>query len=347
MSKANKKKPELEISELSNVPTPAKGVPKIDLRGNSLAKAGPKTKKLSADKKQAVTNELADFKKKQRWRNVRFAVVAFVVFALVFNYQVIYSQFLFFFNKPSTQQSKQVNPTPTPTQTTNAPAQAQLTTPENVIIIPKINVRAPLVFPDSINEAVVLKALESGVAHYAGTANPGDVGNAVFFGHSSNDWWQPGNYKYVFVLLEKLAPGDTYQINYNSRKYIYTVTSTKIVEPTDLSVLKQTAEPTSTLITCTPPGTSWKRFIVSAKQTEPAPAATQDKTTSPAEQNTASQPPANTVLPSAAPSIWSQISDFFAKLWNTVTGRKPQPAAQTETSVPPAKAQQQRLPEVQ
>ena len=66
---------------------------------------------------------------------------------------------------------------------------------------------------------------------YSGTANPGENGNAVFFGHSSNDIWEKGNYKFVFVLLEKLAVGDQYEIHYQSRKYIYTVEQTRVVEP--------------------------------------------------------------------------------------------------------------------
>src|SRR5262249_21179842 len=125
------------------------------------------------------------------------------------------------------------------------------------ISIPKINVNAPVVYEPSVNEAAVLKALVNGVVHYGTSVTPGQNGNMVIVGHSSNDWWQPGNYKFVFVLLDKLSVGDQFSINYQSHRYVYEVTNVKVVMPTDLSVLTNTPTPTATLITCTPPGTSW------------------------------------------------------------------------------------------
>jgi sortase A len=166
-------------------------------------------------------------------------------------------------------------------------------------------------------ESAVLKALENGVVHYYGTANPGDVGNAVFFGHSSNDAWVPGNYKFVFVLLEKLVPGDTYEIHYNSKKYVYQVTATKTVQPTDLSVLRQTNDKTSTLITCTPPGTSWRRFIVSANQIQPPQQPVQEIVEKPIEQPATQA----AVLPSNSPSLWDRFAAFFVNIWNALTIR--------------------------
>ena len=207
--------------------------------------------------------------------------------------------------------------------------------PQNEIIIPKIGATAPLVFINTNNEPDVLTALRDGVVHYYGTAMPGEVGNSVFFGHSSNDWWEAGNYKFVFILLEKLTVGDTYEIHYNSRKYVYLVTQTKIVQPNDLSVLNQTTEPTSTLITCTPPGTSWQRFIVTGKQISP----TFDKT---AQNNTDAKPAENNTnqtLPSAPANIWEQISSFFGRLF----GQNNSPDKQQGPVIENAS---QRLPEV-
>lgn len=344
-------KPELNIDELSGESSqsgtskPNFAKPKIDLRGNKLTDKAAASRVAGSGQKQTVQDELAAFKKKQRWRNVRFAIIAFVVFALIFNYQVIYSQFLYLFSKKPAQ-TVSTAPAQPNAQTASQTAQPQTVSAENVIIIPKINVNAPIVFPDSLKEDVVLASLQNGVAHYAGTANPGENGNAVFFGHSSNDWWEPGSYKFVFVLLEKLVPGDTFEIHYNSHRYDYVVTGTKTVMPTDISVLTQTPDPTATLITCTPPGTSWKRFIVNAKQVDPAPASAQTQTAS--SPNAASQTAAitspNKVLPSAAPSLIAQISNFFTSLWNRATGHKDQQAAQTQ----PAPAQtQQHLPDVQ
>ena len=45
---------------------------------------------------------------------------------------------------------------------------------------------------------------------------------------------------------------------------MYTVKSRKVVAPTEVSVLDNTEENILTLITCTPPGTAWKRLIIIA-----------------------------------------------------------------------------------
>lgn len=140
------------------------------------------------------------------------------------------------------------------------------------IIIPKLNVDAPLVFGmNRTDEPSVQKALESGVLHFAGSANPGQAGNAVFVGHSSNSVWAAGDYKFVFAMLERLEPGDEYALHHNAVRYIYRVSEKKIVSPSDVSVIANTAEATSTLITCTPTGTSLKRLVIHGEQVSPAP----------------------------------------------------------------------------
>lgn len=182
--------------------------------------------------------------------------------------------------------------------------------PNPVINIPKINVSAPLVFADSNVEAEFQKDLENGVVHYANTAMPGEVGNSVLFGHSSNDWWEPGNYKFVFVLLDKLVVGDTYTVNYNSRQYVYQVTETKVIEPTDLSVLNSSGVPEMTLITCTPPGTSWKRLVVRSKQISPAPETAQTSASS------LGKAPDKPLPGNSATSLTEQLGNW----WKQVTG---------------------------
>lgn len=271
-------------------------------------------------KQEKARRKLNKLKKRSKWANVRFALISFVVFALVFNYQVILAQAQFYWagRNVARQDTAQTKP-PTETTVVDKVVEPETVGAENLIIIPKINVRAPIVFADSVVESAVLRALEDGVVHYNGTANPGEVGNSVFFGHSSNDAWVPGNYKFVFVLLEKLVPGDTYEIHYNSKKYVYQVTSTKTVQPTDLSVLQQTNDKTSTLITCTPPGTSWRRFIVSASQIQPPQQPVQEIVEKPVEQPAAK---AN-VLPSNSPSLLDRVGQFFNSIWISLTGSSP------------------------
>jgi LPXTG-site transpeptidase (sortase) family protein len=178
------------------------------------------------------------------------------------------------------------------------------------ITIPEINVHAPVIYMSSVLESDIENSLENGVIHYADTAVPGQVGNVAIFGHSSNDWWQPGNYKFVFVLLDKLEPGDQVVIDYNSTRYVYQVTGSQVVTPTDISVLDPTSTPTLSLITCTPPGTSLRRLVVTAKQISPSPqTATKPATTVATAQGT------NSNLPSSAPSILSQITGAWDSVY--------------------------------
>jgi sortase A len=137
------------------------------------------------------------------------------------------------------------------------------------LIVPKIGVDAPIIWTKDVNN--MLADLDNGVAHYPSTAKPGEQGNVALTGHSSNYWWSAGKYNTVFVLLDKLIPGDQAEIMKDGKKYIYTVTGSEIVPPTQVSVLDPTPEPTLTLITCTPVGTNLNRLIVRAKQVEPKP----------------------------------------------------------------------------
>lgn len=150
---------------------------------------------------------------------------------------------------------------------------AAKTTPE--VIIPKINVQIPLVFgQQSIKEEDIQKGLESGVVHYPTTSLPGQNGNAAFFGHSSNNIFNKGQYKFAFVLLHMLEKGDTFYLTYEGKVYAYKVFDKKVVEPNQVDVLDpipgKTA--TATLITCDPPGTSLRRLVVVGEQISPDPA---------------------------------------------------------------------------
>jgi sortase A len=168
------------------------------------------------------------------------------------------------------------------------------------IIIPKINVQIPVVYdlPDG-SEATVENGLENGVVHYPTTKLPGQMGNAAFFGHSSNNIFNKGKYKFAFVLLHKMKEGDTFYLTYGGQVYGYKVISTKIVSPSQVDVLYdipgQTA--TATLMTCDPPGTSLNRLIVVGQQVSPDPANNVAGTTF--DQASSGE------LPSNGPTLWT------------------------------------------
>jgi len=139
------------------------------------------------------------------------------------------------------------------------------------LIIPKINVDAPIIWTKTTDEATMLRDLDNGVVHYANTSKPGEGSNCAITGHSSNYWWSQGKYNTVFALLDKLVAGDKAIILKDGKKYVYEVTGSEVVEPTRVSVLDPTPEPTLTLITCYPVGTNLNRLVVRAKQIEPKP----------------------------------------------------------------------------
>lgn len=177
------------------------------------------------------------------------------------------------------------------------------------IIIPKINIEVPIIFDEpSITEESVQRALEEGTLHYGTTPNPGEKGNSVIFGHSSNNILNSGKYKFAFVLLNRLQPGDTFFVHYKGTRYIYKIFDTQVVKPTDVWVLNPTDKESSmTLITCDPPGTSLNRLVIFAEQISPDPSGNTEPSIS------ATQPASVTTdfLPSNAPSLWDRVRGWF------------------------------------
>jgi LPXTG-site transpeptidase (sortase) family protein len=177
---------------------------------------------------------------------------------------------------------------------------------ESKIIIPKINLEVPVVYGlNSIEEDTIQDALEDGVVHYAATPEPGQIGNSVIVGHSSNNILNSGKYKFAFVLLRRLEKDDIFFIHKEGIRYTYKVFDKKVVPPTDVSVLGPTERTnTMTLITCDPPGTSVNRLIIVAEQISPDPA----KNT---EANINIEQTDTQELPSNAPSLWSRLTGWL------------------------------------
>ncbi len=144
-----------------------------------------------------------------------------------------------------------------------------------VLIIPKINVNVPVRYDVGSDYDSQMAAMANGVAHFAipgANSHPGQTGNTVIAGHSSNDLFDNGDYKFIFAQLDRLQAGDTIYANYQSKRYTYIVTKKEIVKPTDVSSLVyQTAKPILTLVTCTPVGTAQSRLLIVAEQVNPDP----------------------------------------------------------------------------
>ncbi|MFH0969626.1 MAG: sortase [Patescibacteria group bacterium] len=136
--------------------------------------------------------------------------------------------------------------------------------------IEKISVNAPMIWSVSEDEKNMLEDLKSGIAHYPKTASPGQNGNMVISGHSSNYVWVKGDYNYIFKDLNNLEAGDLISvktIQYNGAVviYQYKVSGKYIDAPDDERIFAETSEPTLTLSTCWPLGTALRRIVVKAE----------------------------------------------------------------------------------
>ena len=149
----------------------------------------------------------------------------------------------------------------------DAPGDAK---PSVEIAVKKINVASPMIWSKSEDEKSLLEDLKNGIIHFPKTAAPGQNGNMVVSGHSSNYVWAAGNFNYVFRDLNSLAAGDivdvkTVQKNGRVIVYHYKINGfKKIVSPDDPVIFENTPEPSLTLSTCWPLGTNFRRLIVKA-----------------------------------------------------------------------------------
>lgn len=172
------------------------------------------------------------------------------------------------------------------------------------LIIPKINVDVPVIYDVGNDYDSQMAAMAKGVADFAipgASSRPGQIGNTVLSGHSSNDLFDTGDYKFIFAQLEKMNIGDTIYTNYQGKRYTYVVTKTEVVKPTDVQKLVYpTTKPILTLITCTPLGTSLNRLLVTAEQVSPDPA---QAAQAPSETSTTTE----TSIPGSSPTLLERL----------------------------------------
>jgi sortase A len=142
--------------------------------------------------------------------------------------------------------------------------------PEAILRVRRLGIEVPVL------EGTSDATLNRGVGHISGTALPGQPGNLAITGHRDG----------FFRALKDVVPGDIIEVQLAglerpaqesgqagrpnptaSQIDRYVVRGTKIVLPSDTSVLGQTAESTLTLVTCYPfyfVGAAPERYIVQA-----------------------------------------------------------------------------------
>jgi sortase A len=107
-------------------------------------------------------------------------------------------------------------------------------------------------------EGVDVRTLRGSIGHVPGTALPGDTGNAAFAAHRDT----------FFAPLRDIRAGDDIVVTTPTAVHRYSVLRTRVVEPSDVSVLRPSDGRRLTLVTCYPfdyVGSAPKRFIVVAE----------------------------------------------------------------------------------
>lgn len=103
-------------------------------------------------------------------------------------------------------------------------------------------------------------ALRLGAGHIPGTPLPGAAGNVAIAAHRDS----------FFRSLGGIEPQDRIRLRTREGDWEYTVESTRVVQPTNVSVLANSGQPELTLVTCYPfrfVGAAPLRFVVHARRT--------------------------------------------------------------------------------
>lgn len=112
--------------------------------------------------------------------------------------------------------------------------------------------------------------LSSNLVHYGGTSVPPNKGNAVIFGHSTlPQLYKANDYKTIFANIHSLEANDSLELTIEGVRYVYKIFEISITDPSDTSFFTQNFDDNYlTVVTCTPPGTTWKRLILKARMVQ-------------------------------------------------------------------------------
>ena len=127
---------------------------------------------------------------------------------------------------------------------------------EPEVIIGELVIPA-LLLTQTMYRGVTLPTLDKGVGYWPGTAMPGHVGNVVLGGHRVSK-------QKPFRNIDLLVPGDEIYLTTDEGTFVYAVSGTQIIEPTDTWIINQSESATLTLVACHPPHSTKQRIAVYA-----------------------------------------------------------------------------------
>ncbi len=103
-------------------------------------------------------------------------------------------------------------------------------------------------------EGIDLATIDHGPSHWPGTPMPGQSGNTVFPGHRTT-------HSRPFWDLDKLVPGNEVIFTTDAGRFTYRVRETLIVDDSATWVVKNTPDPTFTIMACHPKGSARQRIV--------------------------------------------------------------------------------------
>jgi sortase A len=141
------------------------------------------------------------------------------------------------------------------------PAKAKVGDAFAIVRVPRFGAT----FARPVYEGTTADVLQRGIGHYVGTALPGEIGNFAVAGHRTT-------YGKPFNQIDKLKIGDVVLVETKDYYFIYRVSQSLIVPPSDTSVLlpvpsDDQATPTQAVLTmtsCHPEFSARERFVVHA-----------------------------------------------------------------------------------
>jgi len=150
---------------------------------------------------------------------------------------------------------------------TEVPAFASADQINDMIHIPAIGVNVPIALSPSVNDADVLQTLDRGAALYPNGIEPGNLGNVFISAHSTGEPWK-GAYRFSFLRINELEPGNIIHLDYDGARYTYRMTGKDIITPKpDFQVVSDRPQPTLTLMACWPLWTTSQRMLITAELT--------------------------------------------------------------------------------
>ncbi|MEM6528404.1 MAG: class D sortase, partial [Chloroflexota bacterium] len=124
------------------------------------------------------------------------------------------------------------------------------------LTVPKLNIDQTIV------QGADWEALKQGVGYILNGVTPSaPTGTVALTAH--NDI-----YGELFKNIDQLEPGDQFQVQTREQVYLYEITGTEVVDPTDVHVLNDVGRPQAILISCYPYRVNTQRIVVYADRVD-------------------------------------------------------------------------------